>query len=317
MIDRPSVVCPVDFSEGSGNALRYAVAVAEHFFGVLTVSTIDDPLLASGSDAAFGHGWLKRESLRRLEIFITETLHGRAPAVAELHLEVGVGKPAPEIIRLAETQHADLIVISTRGRRGASKWFLGSTAERVLRDTSRPVLVTPADVIGPTSLEAAREGLRCVFAPVDLSDATLRQVRVAAGLAEALGAALVLGHIDEPLVAPASLEGLAERFRIERQRHAERALRDLFDAIPATVQATAVTASGDAAEEISHLIAHHHADLVVMGLHASPAFGPRMGSVTYRVLCGTDVPVLALPPLPAVGRGHPPRRQHEEVGWPL
>jgi hypothetical protein len=36
--------------------------------------------------------------------------------------------------------------------------------------------------------------------------------------------------------------------------------------------------------------------LIVMGLHSSGAYGPRMGSVTYRVLCQTDALVLALPP---------------------
>ena len=38
-----------------------------------------------------------------------------------------------------------------------------------------------------------------------------------------------------------------------------------------------------------------------MGLHSSGMFGPRMGSVTYRVLCLTPTLVLALPPLPTAG----------------
>ena len=36
--------------------------------------------------------------------------------------------------------------------------------------------------------------------------------------------------------------------------------------------------------------------LIVVGLHASPLFGPRMGSVTYRLLCLTKTLVLAVPP---------------------
>ena len=40
--------------------------------------------------------------------------------------------------------------------------------------------------------------------------------------------------------------------------------------------------------------------MIVIGLHGSPLAGPRMGSVTYRVLCLSQTPVLALPPvLPA------------------
>ena len=39
-----------------------------------------------------------------------------------------------------------------------------------------------------------------------------------------------------------------------------------------------------------------HAGLIVMGLHGSPLLGPRMGSVTYRVLCLAPGLVLAVPP---------------------
>jgi hypothetical protein len=65
-----------------------------------------------------------------------------------------------------------------------------------------------------------------------------------------------------------------------------------------------LTAFGDPAEEIAKVAKERHVGLIVIGLHGSPLAGPRMGSVTYRVLCLSQTPVLALPPvLPAsVGR---------------
>jgi nucleotide-binding universal stress UspA family protein len=63
-----------------------------------------------------------------------------------------------------------------------------------------------------------------------------------------------------------------------------------------------VTAFGDPAEEIAKFAQSRHAGLIVIGLHASPLSGPRMGSVTYRVLCLTRTLVLALPP--TVAQGH-------------
>ena len=57
------------------------------------------------------------------------------------------------------------------------------------------------------------------------------------------------------------------------------------------------------AEEIVELSRSRQANLIVMGLHSSGLLGPRMGSVTYRVLSMTDAFVLALPPhvaIPAV-----------------
>ena len=62
------------------------------------------------------------------------------------------------------------------------------------------------------------------------------------------------------------------------------------------VKAEALTAFGDPAEEIAKIARDRRVGLVVIGLHGSPVAGPRMGSVTYRVLCLAQVPVLALPP---------------------
>jgi len=50
------------------------------------------------------------------------------------------------------------------------------------------------------------------------------------------------------------------------------------------------------AEEIAKVAGDRDAGLIIMGLHSSPLLGPRMGSVTYRVLCLAHRPVLALPP---------------------
>ena len=64
------------------------------------------------------------------------------------------------------------------------------------------------------------------------------------------------------------------------------------------VKVEALTAFGDSAEEIAKIAADRQVGLLVMGLHASPLAGTRMGSVTYRVLCLAHTLVLALPPTP-------------------
>jgi nucleotide-binding universal stress UspA family protein len=53
---------------------------------------------------------------------------------------------------------------------------------------------------------------------------------------------------------------------------------------------------GEPSEEIVKLAASRRANLIVMGLHSSGLLGPRMESVTYRVLSATNAFVLALPP---------------------
>ena len=54
------------------------------------------------------------------------------------------GRPADEILAYAEKHDADLIIMSTHGRSGVSRWFLGSVAERVVRHSPVPVLLVSA-----------------------------------------------------------------------------------------------------------------------------------------------------------------------------
>ena len=296
MVKRPSILCPVDFSDASRTALRYAVALATHVHAELTVATVDDPLLAAGAAAAYGDGWLKHESITRLNELVSDTLGGRQAALAQLNLDVVDGKPAREVLRLAQLRRADIIVISTHGRSGVRKWVLGSTAERVLRDTTIPVLVTPPDGVAPDTLDAARLAIRRVFVPIDLTMATPHQIRVASGIAEALGASVVLAHVAERFFAAPGHERFVARLRKTRQLHAQSTLHELLGGLPPAVRPTFVTASGDPAAEIARLALRCDAGLLVMGLHSSIGGGPRMGAVTYRVLCRTHKLVLALPP---------------------
>ena len=77
-------------------------------------------------------------------------------------------------------------------------------------------------------------------------------------------------------------------------------LSTLQAAVTPRVITECLVLSGEPHEEIVKLAASRHANLIVMGLHSSGLLGPRMGSVTYRVLSTTDAFVLALPPHAAV-----------------
>lgn len=64
----------------------------------------------------------------------------------QVKVEVLFGRPAEEIIRYAEEEGLDLVVMSTHGEEGIGPWAVGSTAEKVLRGANTPVLlVRPAE----------------------------------------------------------------------------------------------------------------------------------------------------------------------------
>src|SRR5688572_5348638 len=192
MIRGPSVLCPVDFSENSRGALRYAAAIASHLGARLTLLAVNDPLLVESAQIAAGPGHLVEDTVREVDTFCRETLGGKVHAVGDVRLEVGAGKPAEEILRISRERGCDLIVMGSHGSTGFRKLFFGSTTERVLRETIVPVLVTPAEDAGPGRAADAHAVVRRLLAPVDLTAATAHQVSVAHKVAEHLRLPLLL-----------------------------------------------------------------------------------------------------------------------------
>ena len=301
MILRPSVLCPVDFSASSRGALRYAGAIASHFGARLTLLAVNDPLLEEADEVA-GSAHLAEDTTRALERFLKQTFAERPHGVPEVRLEVTTGKSAPEILRVSRQTGCDLIVMSSHGATGFRKLFFGSTTERVLRETTVPVLVTPGSDAGPDKVQDIPRLVRRVLAPVDLTAATPHQLHIARGLAEVLRVPIVLLHVVEPVRTLSTAQPRLSKVDAERRYRAERELENLVQDMPPTIKPEALVAYGEPAEEIAKVATDRDAGIVVMGLHSSPVLGPRMGSVTYRVLCLAHRLVLALPPLPAPSR---------------
>ena len=294
---RPSILCPIDFSDGSAGALRYAAAIASHFATRLILLTVADRLLTEAAVLGTGIAWDPEECKREMAAFTAKTFGPESPVLARFEYDVAVGKPAPEILRVARERSCDLIVISTHGLTGIRKLFFGSTTERVLRETTRPVLVTPPVDPGPISLDDAKKVLRRIVVPVDLSPASRHQAAIAAGLSDAVGRVpLILVHVIEPVKSRLAARLHLAGVEANRRAVAEDALQEIAASLPPRVPSEALVAYGDPAEELAKVAHDRGAGLVVMGLHGSPLMGPRMGSVTYRVLCLSNSLVLALPP---------------------
>jgi nucleotide-binding universal stress UspA family protein len=212
---------------------------------------------------------------------------------------VAVGKPAQQILHTAREEACDLIVMSTHGLTGMRKLFFGSTTERVLRETTIPVLATPPADEGPTSVRDIPRVVGRILVPLDLTDAAPQQIQIARGLSEALQVPLIATHVVEPIRSPLAARLHLPSIDLERRTRAEDKLNELLAAVPPQLHPEALVAYGDPAEEIAKIARDRKAGLIIVGLHGSTVLGPRMGSVTYRVLCLAPVLVLALPP------GHP------------
>ena len=297
------ILCPVDFSEASRGALRYGAVLARHFAGTLDVMTALEPLLAEAAAMESSAAGVKDAALTALRAFVSDAVSISTLASIEYH--VTAGQAEGEILRASRERQADLIVISSHGLTGFRKMFFGSTTERVLRETGVPVLIVPGDDRGPVGAADATARVGRILVPV-LPAAAGWQVQVASAIARTLPAPAIFLHVVEPLRATVLPHSDRYVAKVERERRA-RAERDLEDLVRGTglPRMESLIAYGEPSEEIVKISRDRRAGLIVMGLQGSELAGPRIGSVTYRVLTASGSLVLALPPARA---GNSPQR---------
>lgn len=296
-----SILCAVDFSDASALALTCAREIADHYAQPLGIVTVVDPLLAAAEQVQGGTDPVPVVR-QALSAFVEERVG--AGSAAGQHLHVRIGDSADEVVRLARDSHIQLIVVGTQGSTGVAKLMFGSVAERLLRTTDRPVLVVP-----PAFAQSSRHvmgSLREILVPVDFHDHAFDDARVAAHVAMSSHARLQLVHvlpedamghwtIVRSLAAPELLEQL-EQARSMRAEKALAALQRLAEALEVSPAPHVRVLEGNVTDELARAAARDTVDLVVMGLrgaHAPEAGG--VGSIAYRVLTMSPVPVLALP----------------------
>lgn len=133
------IVCAVDFSDCSTLALDYALSLARENSAALSVIHVVEthPLYADFAPAVTIDldAWTRHARAR---------LHAMVPDAARASCGIGEivveGKPHREILQLANTVDADLIVLGVRGRGAADMFFFGSTTHHVIREAHCAVL---------------------------------------------------------------------------------------------------------------------------------------------------------------------------------
>jgi universal stress protein A len=139
-----SILVPVDFSECASKALRYAIPFAiQHHASVTLLHVIASP------PPPYNTGELGALDYAVIDSDMRSAAEEKLKALAEKELAGGTenqwvvrtGSASAEIVALARSMPADLIVISTHGRTGLKHVLLGSVAEDVVRRAPCPVLV--------------------------------------------------------------------------------------------------------------------------------------------------------------------------------
>jgi nucleotide-binding universal stress UspA family protein len=138
------ILLPLDGSRLAEQAIPYAVVQAKSFGAELILLRLFEPLRGTS-----GVSRATLESVeRRINALAREYLEHVAVGIQEQNISVQVittrGHPHHEIVRFAEANQVDLLLICTRGHSGFNRWLMGSVADRVIRGASSPVLLVRA-----------------------------------------------------------------------------------------------------------------------------------------------------------------------------
>jgi universal stress protein A len=292
-----SILCPIDFSDQSRHALRWAEALASRHKSRLIVLTAVDPLLAEAARVRLGLDLATTETEPALREFMRTTLPEESTRRDDAVFQVQIGDPADVIVDTATRENVDLVVMGTHGLGGFRKWLLGSTTERLLRRTTIPVLAIPA-VGGESAILNARvaqlTGL--VLAATDFSDTSVHAVPWAAQFATEYDVRLLLVHVVEAIAVAPIWESYVQETDAARLAAAGARLEQLAQQLcPRTCDT--VVSLGRPGESIALIAEQQNAGLIAMGLGSgSGPLARRPGSIAYQVLSVVNAPVLVVPP---------------------
>jgi nucleotide-binding universal stress UspA family protein len=152
MLPIRTILYPTDFSETAECAFPLACALARDYGARLIVLHVYPPPL--GHDQV-----LALRDPEEYEKQFWTALYGFKtddPKVA-IEYELAEGEAASEILCVAQNSYCDLIVMATQGRTGVPRFFLGSVAEKVVREAACPVLTVKMPAAGAESLPAFKQ----------------------------------------------------------------------------------------------------------------------------------------------------------------
>lgn len=296
-----SILVPLDFSRTAMRALDYAAGLAKKLNAQIHLVYVQTPDEACAVPNA---GHVLRESAESV-MFLREQPRGveaeRPTQFWPDNCHIRTGRAHEEICSLARELDVDLIVLASRGNTGLKRILLGSTAERVVRFGSCPVLVVrqrkgTVDI----RLAAGRKfRIRKILAPIDFSECSMAGATYAAFLTKAFGAKLCLFHavqppapvvVDRAIIDLSNLDDLnLKNARLDME--AFRKLDFLRD-----VKCAAEIRIGSPVNEICGETKRADIDLVVISTHGRSGFNRLLlGSVAEHVVRYAECPAMVVP----------------------
>lgn len=281
-----NILMATDFSPVSNRALDYAISLARrydsHIYLTHVISPDAYPLAAP--EVTVG---LVETQRRTAENKIQEMLFSGRLNNLPYDILIEEGALWPAIEKVIEKQNVDLVVVGTHGIGAVQKLVIGSGAEQIFRQCTRPVLTVGPGVDGGKPPEVV---FKHILFATDFGLGCEQEAAYAFSLGQEHDATVTLLHVVRHL-DDYSEDGLTlKRESIKNQ---------LQELVPGGAEAWCKTefrmAVGDPAAEILHFAEETSADLIIMGAKPRGGLAGHVpGTTAYKVVSNSHCPVLTM-----------------------
>lgn len=285
------ILAPVDFSESSLDAVRYAHGVAARLACDLTLVHVLEPV-----EAWFSPMQITSERLDEMMAERSRTVQREMNQFQKLRLEGRTvkhlrltGDPAEEILQCVHSEKASLILMATHGYDGIRRFLLGSVTSKVLHGADVPVwtAVHFEKYAGGAGLPP-----RHIVCGLDLGPQSAKVLEWAATMAAQFDARLTVVYATPE--TSGNEEGAAQR---EWRGRLTMLVREQAAKMqhPAIEKAEVILAQGDPHKALSQTVELVKAELLVIGRGAT-ADGPfgRLRAHTYAIVRACPCPVVSV-----------------------
>lgn len=305
------ILVTLDESVASEAAVPYAEAIAAATGASITLFTVVEREATGLLGTPATAGAFLEDVRRQARAAILEAAAGALGARGvTVEMVITDGDPADEILAAADADPGAMIVMATHGRGGAERWLVGSVADKVMRMSTRPVLLVPAPASGVPAETAA---LRRLMVPLDGSVLAEAALPVARELARALHAEVVLVRVEPWIATAGGVAAYPDLGRMDEDAVAlaETYLEDVRARLMEDIPTTIFVLRGAPADRLKDFALRRGVDLTVMTTHGRGGLRRLILGSTADRMVRADRPVLlirsaataSLPGVEGAGRG--------------
>ncbi len=289
------ILVPLDGSKQAESVIPYAVNLASKFNSHINVLGV-------------GIGRKTRRVNRLLGDYISKIASELKTGNIKAEPVIRYGIAADKILDFTLEKTIDLIIMSTHGRSGITRWWMGSVAEKVISEATAPVLLVRSKRAHASSTADKSDLFRKILAPLDGSDigeAALPYVEAIA--ANSRAAVTLLQVVSPPGTVEANILGGPDwrKFVKAMSEAGENYLKSIANRFKdKDIKVSFEVLTGEAADKIVEYAAGQKISLIAMSTHGRTGLARWvLGSVADKVLHGARIPILLVrSPKMVVGR---------------